>query len=381
MTEEDVRTALRDPLDLRSIRIPKRRAEDGRFPRASPIREPGVRFRGFWESTCGRKSSSLSKRPIRKMTSRPATRVGLSDRGILRPGMAADVTIFDPETIRDVSTFEDPNHYSVGVRYVLVNGARGHRRGKDYGGAPGTDSSRTGLPSQVTDAPAMPAIVVDSLQKTYPGTRKSPPVEAVKGISFEVETGEFFGLLGPNGAGKSTTLGCITTLVRPTSGRVLVDGIDVRESPAEAKRRIAVVPQNRNLDSRSHRARDPDLPWTLFRTSRGGAGVAREPPSRRASCRGQGEGQAADPFRRPAAAGHDRPRADARPESARCSTSPPRVSTRRRVASSGKRSASFMSEAFRSFSPRTIWRRPIDSASGSPSSITERILTPILPPR
>ncbi len=94
----------------------------------------------------------------------------------------------------------------------------------------------------------MPAIVVDSLQKTYPGTRKSPPVEAVKGISFEVETGEFFGLLGPNGAGKSTTLGCITTLVRPTSGRVLVDGIDVSQSPAEAKRRIAVVPQNRNLD-------------------------------------------------------------------------------------------------------------------------------------
>ena len=94
----------------------------------------------------------------------------------------------------------------------------------------------------------MPAVSVQSLHKTYPGTRKSPPVEAVKGISFEVETGEFFGLLGPNGAGKSTTLGCITTLVRPTSGRVLVDGIDVSENPAEAKRRIAVVPQTRNLD-------------------------------------------------------------------------------------------------------------------------------------
>ena len=59
---------------------------------------------------------------IRKMTSRPAARVGLLDRGLLRPGMAADVTVFDPATIHDVATFEDPNHYSVGVKYVSVNG-------------------------------------------------------------------------------------------------------------------------------------------------------------------------------------------------------------------------------------------------------------------
>jgi len=89
---------------------------------------------------------------------------------------------------------------------------------------------------------------VENLVKTYPGTRKTSPVEAVKGVSFEVPPGEFFGLLGPNGAGKSTTLGCITTLVRPTSGRVTVDGIDVARRPTEAKRRIAVVPQMRNLD-------------------------------------------------------------------------------------------------------------------------------------
>jgi ABC-2 type transport system ATP-binding protein len=89
---------------------------------------------------------------------------------------------------------------------------------------------------------------VQELVKTYPGTRKSPPVEAVRGISFEVAQGEFFGLLGPNGAGKSTTLGCITTLVRPTSGRIVVDGVDVARDPMQAKRRIAVVPQSRNLD-------------------------------------------------------------------------------------------------------------------------------------
>ena len=49
-------------------------------------------------------------------------RVGIHDRGLIRPGMAADLTIFDPATVRDVSTFEDPTHYSVGMQYVIVNG-------------------------------------------------------------------------------------------------------------------------------------------------------------------------------------------------------------------------------------------------------------------
>jgi ABC-2 type transport system ATP-binding protein len=94
----------------------------------------------------------------------------------------------------------------------------------------------------------MSILVVENLVKNYPGTRKTPPVEAVRGVSFAVERGEFFGLLGPNGAGKSTTIGCISSLVRPTSGRILVDGVDVARAPREAKRRIAVVPQARNLD-------------------------------------------------------------------------------------------------------------------------------------
>jgi len=59
---------------------------------------------------------------VRKMTSQPAARVHLDDRGILRPGMAADITVFDPATIRDLSTFEQPAQYSAGVKYVLVNG-------------------------------------------------------------------------------------------------------------------------------------------------------------------------------------------------------------------------------------------------------------------
>ena len=74
---------------------------------------------------------------IRKMTSRPAARVGLSDRGLLRPGMAADVTVFDPATIHDVATFEDPNHYAVGVAYVLVNGQAVVANGRITSARPG----------------------------------------------------------------------------------------------------------------------------------------------------------------------------------------------------------------------------------------------------
>jgi ABC-2 type transport system ATP-binding protein len=72
--------------------------------------------------------------------------------------------------------------------------------------------------------------------------------EAVAGVSFEVAEGEVFGLLGPNGAGKTTTIGTLTTRVKPTSGRVAVDGIDVVAQPVAAKLRIAVVPQRPNLD-------------------------------------------------------------------------------------------------------------------------------------
>jgi len=59
---------------------------------------------------------------IRKMTSLAAQRVGLNDRGVLKPGMYADITVFDPTTIIDRSTFEQPSQLATGVSYVLVNG-------------------------------------------------------------------------------------------------------------------------------------------------------------------------------------------------------------------------------------------------------------------
>ncbi|HTC69016.1 MAG TPA: ABC transporter ATP-binding protein, partial [Acidothermaceae bacterium] len=63
---------------------------------------------------------------------------------------------------------------------------------------------------------------------------------AVANVSFEIRDGEIFGLLGPNGAGKTSTLSAIEGLVRPRAGTVLVDGLDVRESPAAARARLGV---------------------------------------------------------------------------------------------------------------------------------------------
>ncbi len=59
---------------------------------------------------------------VRKATSQAAIRVGIADRGLVRPGMFADLVVFDPATVKDVATFEQPNKYSAGMRHVFVNG-------------------------------------------------------------------------------------------------------------------------------------------------------------------------------------------------------------------------------------------------------------------
>jgi ABC-2 type transport system ATP-binding protein len=92
----------------------------------------------------------------------------------------------------------------------------------------------------------VPVIEVDGLRRTYTartGIRRSArqPVEAVKGISFEVERGELFGLLGPNGAGKTTTIKMLITLLLPTAGSARVLGYDVVAQPREVRRRIGYV--------------------------------------------------------------------------------------------------------------------------------------------
>ena len=87
------------------------------------------------------------------------------------------------------------------------------------------------------------AIDVKRLRKIYPGG-----VEAVKGIDFEVASGEVFGLLGPNGAGKSTTIGMLTTTIAPTSGTARLAGFDVAKHPLAARRISSVVFQEPVVD-------------------------------------------------------------------------------------------------------------------------------------
>ena len=70
---------------------------------------------------------------IRKMTSLSAIRCGIYDRGILRPGMKADVVVFDPHTVSDRSTFTDPHHYATGISWILVNGQVALENGETTG--------------------------------------------------------------------------------------------------------------------------------------------------------------------------------------------------------------------------------------------------------
>ena len=74
---------------------------------------------------------------VRKMTSLPANRLGLADRGILRQGMKADVVVFDPATVKDMATYENPARYSQGIDWVLVNGKAVVADGKPTNALPG----------------------------------------------------------------------------------------------------------------------------------------------------------------------------------------------------------------------------------------------------
>ncbi len=74
---------------------------------------------------------------IRKFSALPAQTLKLTDRGVLKKGMWADIVIFDPATIHDVATFEKPNQLSEGMRFVLVNGVPVIEDGKQTNALPG----------------------------------------------------------------------------------------------------------------------------------------------------------------------------------------------------------------------------------------------------
>jgi len=121
MSEEDVETALKHPL-VGVGTDSGAQAEDGPLSESKSHPRAWGSFPRILGTYVRERHLLTLEEAIRKMTSKAASRVHLNDRGILRPGMAADIAIFDAATIHDVSTFDDPRHYSAGVKHVFVNG-------------------------------------------------------------------------------------------------------------------------------------------------------------------------------------------------------------------------------------------------------------------
>ena len=121
MSEDDMKAALKSPL-VSICTDSGARATDG--PLAGSKSHP--RGWGTYPRILGKYVRDEKLMPlelaIHKMTGLPASNVGLKQRGLLRKGYFADITIFDPKTVIDRATFEEPNQYPVGINYVIVNG-------------------------------------------------------------------------------------------------------------------------------------------------------------------------------------------------------------------------------------------------------------------
>jgi ABC-2 type transport system ATP-binding protein len=105
-------------------------------------------------------------------------------------------------------------------------------------------------------------IHVENLVKTF------GDVKAVDGISFEVPAGEIFAFLGPNGAGKTTTIQMLTTLQRPTSGSMKLDGLNPVTHPLQARSRFGIVFQDPSLDVELTAYENMDLHGALYHVPR-----------------------------------------------------------------------------------------------------------------
>jgi N-acyl-D-amino-acid deacylase len=132
MNEDDVERILKHPATMI--------ASDGEIP--EPGRgHPHPRSYGTFARVLGRyvrdRGTLTLEDAVRKMSSFPAQRLGLTDRGVLRPGMKADIAVFDPERVRDVATFEEPHQYAEGFSLVVVNGTVVFQDGRMTDARPG----------------------------------------------------------------------------------------------------------------------------------------------------------------------------------------------------------------------------------------------------
>jgi len=124
-----------------------------------------------------------------------------------------------------------PRHRAAtAARMSTPNRRRNERRMTEITGVPGRE-------------PAAAALSVRDLHKTY-----ATGVQALKGISLDVQPGDFYALLGPNGAGKSTLIGIVSSLVNKSAGGVQVFGVDIDEDRDGAMRLLGLVPQELNFN-------------------------------------------------------------------------------------------------------------------------------------
>jgi N-acyl-D-amino-acid deacylase len=135
MSEEDVRRVMRSPYGMvgsdGSAVVPRGVLGEGK---------PHPRFYGTFPRVLGhyvREGVLTLQEAVRKMTSAPAQKLGLRNRGLLREGLRADITVFDPEKVRDEATFVDPHRFASGIPYVVVDGVLVVDRNEHTGELPG----------------------------------------------------------------------------------------------------------------------------------------------------------------------------------------------------------------------------------------------------
>jgi dihydroorotase/N-acyl-D-amino-acid deacylase len=136
MRSDDVRAAVTNPLLIYGSDSPAQ-AEDGPLSTTKAHPRAFGTFPRILAEYVRQQHAMRLEEAVRKMTSQAASRVGITDRGILRPGMLADIAIFDPATVADVATYNDPLRYSTGVKDVFVNGRPVVLDGKITGQRPG----------------------------------------------------------------------------------------------------------------------------------------------------------------------------------------------------------------------------------------------------
>jgi N-acyl-D-amino-acid deacylase len=135
MSEEDVRRVMRSPHGMVG--------SDGSAVAPRGILgkgKPHPRFYGTFPRVIGhyvREGVILLQEAVRKMTSAPAQKLGIKDRGLLREGFRADIAVFDPAGVKDEATFVEPHKFASGIPYVIVNGELVIDGGEHTGALPG----------------------------------------------------------------------------------------------------------------------------------------------------------------------------------------------------------------------------------------------------